>query len=273
MKIKLFLPLTIFLIISCGPSEEPSTSEESSTPKSSKESFTPKSIYDCNRTYYETAYETTWTSTEGASLNLNKRSGKITFTPPGTEENKSKIAWGMNADKFFEHCSVGNRGVWSTACSHFQHCISVVKNTENNKDGTEASDSLSYQETAVFIKQKLYSRSKTKARESCNRVWIADKNLYGNRCVMKVDNIIDACDVVSRTYSSVTVGDSIFKNIPELNYEQAQELGKKAVKGYGECMCALHNALDIKDDMSIGYCVDDSYYDCDTAFCGRNLSG
>mgnify|MGYP001291058404 CR=1 FL=1 len=234
----------LLLLTGCGPSEQ---------------SFEPKKIYDCNRTYYETAYETTWTSTESASLDYNRWSGKITFTPPSTNENKTKIAWGMDTDKFFELCSSGNRGVWSSACSHFQHCVSVVKNIE--VPNQEEFVSLDYKGTAEFIKQKLYNSGETKPREKC----------YGERCWMTVDNINNACDVVARTYSSTTVGDAIFKNIPELDYEQSQILGKKAVRGYGECMCALHNALDIKDDMSIGYCMGDSYYDCDTAFCGRNI--
>jgi hypothetical protein len=243
------LPILLFLLLltGCSPSEQ---------------SFEPKNIYDCNRTYYETAYETTWISTESASLDYNRWSGKITFTPPSTKKNTTGIAWGMDTDKFFEHCSTGNIGVWSTACSHFQQCVSVVKNIEIPNQ--EEFVSLDFKEAAEFIKQKLYSVGKTEPRRNC----------FNGRCSMPVDNITNSCDVVQRTYSATTVGDSIFKNIPELDYEQSQALGVKAVEGYGECLCALHDFLNIKDDYSIGYCIGDNYFDCERgegAFCGRNI--
>jgi hypothetical protein len=91
---------------------------------------------------------------------------------------------------------------------------------------------------------------------------------------MSVPNIIKACDVVSSTYSARTVGDSIFQYIPELDYETAMKLGAKAVKGYGECLCSLHNELEIKDDYSIGYCQGDQFIECkgkEGAFCGREV--
>ena len=71
----------------------------------------------------------------------------------------------MDTDKFFELCSSGNRGVWSSACSHFQHCVSVVKNIE--VPNQEEFVSLDYKGTAEFIKQKLYNSGETKPREKC----------------------------------------------------------------------------------------------------------
>ena len=243
------LSLVLFLF-GCGPSPEEieKSSNDLNENESSSISFSPRFLQDCNRTYYETEYETTWTSTKDASLKYNRWSGRITYSPPSTKENTAKIAWGMNASKFFEHCSSGNIGVWSSACSHFQQCVSVVKNRDmNNQDFIL----LDYQGTAEFLKETLYPKGKTEARENC----------IGNNCRMTVDNITQACDVVSRTYSATTVGDSIFKNIPELDYAKSQELGVNAVKGYGTCMCVLHNAINIKDDMSIGYCEGDKYFD------------
>ena len=246
----LIVLMSAFVLMACGGGS------------SKEESFSPKVIQDCNKTYYETEYQTTWSTTESASLNVGKFSGKITYTPPSQREINSTVAWGMDTDRFFKNCSAGNRGVWSSACSHFQECVSIVKHVETEKDAAKFV-SLNFQGTAEYIKQKQFG-GKTEAKEKC----------VGARCWMNVPNISNACGVVASTYSSVTTGDAIFKNIPELSYAESQSLGIEAVKGFGKCMCVLHNALGIKDDMSIGYCIEDKYIECtgsQPAFCGRDI--
>ena len=64
------LSLVLFLF-GCGPSPEEieKSSNDLNENESSSISFSPRFLQDCNRTYYETEYETTWTSTKDASLN------------------------------------------------------------------------------------------------------------------------------------------------------------------------------------------------------------
>ena len=203
---------------------------------SGEESFEPKVLSDCDRTYYETT-----------------RTAK---------DNKSTVTWTMSSDKYFSNCSPGNKGVWSNACPYYQKCVSEVKYLDSGKSDNEFVE-LDFERTAKFIKSKLWASGKTTERkEKCR----------GNRCWMTTPNITAACDAVSSTYSGKVVGNSIFENIPEFSYEKSHELGQKAVKGYGECLCILHNALNIQDDYSIGYCIGERYIECDKkAFCGREI--
>lgn len=81
----------------------------------------------------------------------------------------------------------------------------------------------------------------------------------------------DICGEVVHTYSGSVVGAAIKRNYSDLSGmtdEVAQNLGKKAVEGYGECMCVMHNYFGVKDQISIGFCIDDTYHECKTAFCG-----
>ncbi len=77
-----------------------------------------------------------------------------------------------------------------------------------------------------------------------------------------VKNFKNACDVVSSTYSGNVVAAEIYKHVPEVtSFSVAQELGDKAVEGYGECNCVLQNHTGIEQVMSIGYCNGEKYID------------
>lgn len=81
----------------------------------------------------------------------------------------------------------------------------------------------------------------------------------------------DICGEVVHTYSGSVVGAAIKRNystLSEMTNEVAQGLGEKAVEGYGECMCVMHNYFGVKDQISIGFCIDDTFHECKTAFCG-----
>ena len=141
-------------------------------------------------------------------------SGKITYQPRTTKENKSTVTWGMSSDKYFSNCSPGNKGVWSSACPYYQKCVSEVKYLDSGKSDNEFVE-LDFERTAKFIKSKLLASGKTtKQKEKC----------VGNRCWMTTPNITAACDAVSSTYSGKVVGNSIFENIPEFSYEKSHKI-------------------------------------------------
>ena len=79
------------------------------------------------------------------------------------------------------------------------------------------------------------------------------------------------CEEVIRTYSGFALADKIlseYSQLASMTRTVAQELGDKAVVGYGECQCAMHHHFKVRDNMSIGFCIEDKYYDCETAYCG-----
>ena len=156
----------------------------------------------------------------------------------------------MNSKSFLNSCSVQTKD-----CIQFQKCISKVKHLETNKPDSELII-LDYDQASVFFKLKRYGP--TTSYEDCNN----------NRCSKRVDNITNACKAAMYTYSPTVMGQSIFENVPEFSYSQSLALGMKAVN---ECRCVLYNALKIKDDISIGYCVGEKLIECKTAFCGRNV--
>ena len=164
----------------------------------------------------------------------------------------------MNGSNYVSQCLRGG----AEECIRFQQCVSTLKHHES-ENPQEVFVELDYMGTITFIKQKLIENQ---------RRTISEEHCIGGRCSKRAPNIERACDRVVSTYSEVAVGNSIFMNIPELGYEESQTLGVQAVTGYGDCMCVLHNSLRIEDDMSIGYCMEDQYIECDTAFCGRNIS-
>lgn len=169
----------------------------------------------------------------------------------------------LNSHNFLDYCWYGGAGQFNKIeCQKYQHCVSTLRHNESHDSSLEFIE-LDFDEAVNFIKEKMAINSRTESRESC----------IGDRCQMRSSNIENACDAVVSTYNPAVVGNSIFSHIPELNYRESQELGELAVVGYGECMCALHNALGIKDDMSIGYCVGSQYMECEeTAFCGREIA-
>lgn len=86
------------------------------------------------------------------------------------------------------------------------------------------------------------------------------------------------CGEVVHTYSGGVVGSKIlstYKELTSMNEAVASKLGNQAVKGYGECMCVMHDYFKVKDNFSIGFCVGHNYFTCSHpqmsgAFCGQN---
>ena len=228
------------------------------------ETFSPTNLLDCNRTYPETTYKSEWTSGKDATVSLDLISGIISYNSSTKKSHTSSVAWAMDQNKFFENCSSGNYGVWSSACPYYQQCVSVVSHLFSKNPPSEFVE-MDYEAVAVFIKSQNTSGAKTVSKEVC----------HGDRCSQKTDNIVDACSVVSSTFSSQVTANSIFKFVPEIDYKRAHQLGEKAVKGYGECLCVLHKELEIEDDYSIGYCAGEKFIDCNSrnggAFCGRKI--
>jgi hypothetical protein len=241
------LTIMLFLIISCSGCSKPE-----------KIYVSPTTLKQCDRSYDETTYDSVWTSGNDASVSFNLVSGDLKLSPSTKKTNTTKVTWRMDQDKFFVNCSPGNKGVWSSACPYYQKCVSIVKHSKSDKPSSI--ELLDYEGVARFIKRQQVGTAKTSPTRNC----------HGIHCPVK-----DACDVVSSTYNPVVVGNSIFQYIPEIDYEEAQQLGIKAVKGYGACLCALHNYTEVEDDFSIGYCVGERYVECNSrnggAYCGREL--
>jgi hypothetical protein len=228
--------------------------------------FSPTKLSDCDKVYPATAYKSEWTSSEAASVSLDLVSGVISYIPSTKVSHTSTVSWSMDQNKFFENCSPDNYGVWASACKYYQQCVSVVGHGITEKTASEYID-MNYENVAVFIKSQNSSGLKTTSRKVCS----------GDRCWQKTDNIADACSVVTSTYKSKVVANSIFQFIPEIDYKRAHQLGEKASGGYGECLCILHKELGIEDDYSIGYCAGEEFFTCNRrnggAFCGRKLKG
>jgi hypothetical protein len=225
-------------------------------------SFSPTQLQHCDRAYQETNYKTEWTSGSDASASLSLISGKITFSPSTKKTHKDEVTWRMDQNRFYDNCSEGNFGVWSSACPYYQQCVSLVKHLKSGKPSNEFTE-LDFEGVATFIKSEQSDGEETKSREKC----------YGDRCWQVTDNITKVCDGTSSTYSPTVIGNSIFHNIPEIGYQESQQLGKKVIAGFGTCLCVLHKRLKIKDDYSIGYCSGEKFLSCDGkgAFCGRKV--
>ena len=216
-------PIFLLFIVSCAQDPEP-------------ESFEVNKISDCDRMYYETTYNTSFTTTEDAYLKNNRISGKITFVPQKQKSNSGKVTFGMDQGRFIQNCSAGNKGIWSKACPYYQQCMSMVSYV-NSEEENKTYKELNYQETATYIKENTPQSPSTDS------------------------TVASACGVVARTYSATTVADSIFAKISEISWDDSRMLGEKAVEGFGECLCAIDNHLNRKGDYSIGYCTNDIYTD------------
>jgi hypothetical protein len=86
------------------------------------------------------------------------------------------------------------------------------------------------------------------------------------------------CGEVVHTYSGGVVGSKIlstYKDLTSMNASVANRLGNQAVKGYGDCMCVMHDYFKVKDNFSIGFCMGPEYFSCSHpkvggAYCGQS---
>ena len=195
-------------------------------------SFSPDQISDCSRTYYNVWHETSWLEDETSENGIKPM---ITYIP---EETRSLR---LNESDFFPVCSPGDLSgfgysTWNSTCRGYQQCISAVRYFNANEDGAEYKE-LDFVETANYLRKSLKQQASGDSEVSY------------------------ACNILVSTASPETVADSIFAYIPEISWVESRALGEKAVKGYGECLCAIDNHLNRKGNHSIGYCIGDKYTD------------
>ena len=84
-------------------------------------------------------------------------------------------------------------------------------------------------------------------------------------------SVMVSCDRIPQTYDYNDISWDIAGQF-SITKEEADPIAKKAIDGYGECLCAVSSAFDIEIDVSIGYCQGEEFIECeDKAFCGRDL--
>lgn len=151
------------------------------------------------------------------------------------------INYSMDADGFFDKCAEGNMGPWSKPCPYYQQCIASVK---NKLPGTVDIEPLSYAATAEYVRDYLIKQNELKnTAESANS---------------RSDNILKACS--NPHERGKALNGMIYRYIPEVpDLDVAERLALKANSGYGECICVLHDYLNLDIDMSIGKCLADQF--------------
>lgn len=139
-------------------------------------------------------------------------------------------------------CHEGRDGVGAIVdfdrCLAMQRCVSGV--THYKAGGVGEAPLLGYEETMRKLKASDYNQ-KTVTHRSGDYV--------------KSYQINSACDRVSRTYNPESLAGHIFRHIPEVTSKAtSSQLGKKAIVGYGECLCVLSDFVGVKITTSIGKC-------------------
>jgi hypothetical protein len=85
------------------------------------------------------------------------------------------------------------------------------------------------------------------------------------------------CEEVVHTYRGSAVGEkiqSVYRELTSMDEITAIELGNRAVEGYGNCLCVMHDYFEVRDNFSIGFCVGPNYFTCShpqlgNAYCGQ----
>ena len=219
----------------------------------------PDNYYSCNGAYSEPSRSVTSTSTDSSSLHYNIATGKVSVKPGKVNEYKNTITSTMDEGVFYKFCATGARSNPRTpACPYYMQCVSEVYHKKSRLKGVPKI--YSFERVAKILRDDNIDRGRLKPSVTVARgmhaynkpdLWLSD-----------VKNFKNACDVVSSTYSGNVVAAEIYKHVPEVtSFSVAQELGDKAVEGYGECNCVLQNHTGIEQVMSIGYCNGEKYID------------
>jgi hypothetical protein len=191
---------------------------------SEPEVFNPTKLYQCNKEYVKT------------KMSSNDRGDyQITFS--------------MTDDIFIKRCNSSYSGPGKNACKPYVQCVSQVVSNLNKNNAFQL---LSYKDTAKVLRDNDIKSGALK--KSTVVPYNTEQTI--------IENVIEACQAVSSTYSSKVLGASIYKNIPEIeNMAIAYKLGEKAVKGLGECLCVLEDHIGLKMKYTLdGYCKGENYY-------------
>lgn len=231
----------LFLLLSLMSCSDDSTRKSNTIPLTL--------IAQCDRTYEETSRVVMSTNKKPGVLSYNLSTGAVSVDAGEDSTNKYNVQFSMDKTRFFEFCVPGSNGVKTSACPYYIECISKVKYNNQNSQGDVPY--LNFKQASEFIRSE---------NINSGPLFPSMVEKHSGSEFTQITNIVNACDVVSRTYSSSIVAATIFENIPEVpNYKVAQSLGKKAVKGYGECRCVLANYIDMKENMSIGKCKGEKF--------------
>lgn len=86
-------------------------------------------------------------------------------------------------------------------------------------------------------------------------------------------SVKSVCSEVKFTYDSGVIARQALRSFPRNNLsiteDEASSVSIKAVRGYGECLCAFGDHFNIKAHYSIGYCSGSEYsdYNCGYGEC------
>jgi hypothetical protein len=219
----------------------------------------PESYEACDRRYSETERVSKSRSIGDPRLKYSFFSGEFSIKPGQKKTRSSKVVASMEERFFYEYCST-DRGMFSAACPYFAECVSSVKHSKENSP--EAFRILSFEEIAHVLRDDRLERGKLSlsVRSPEEKVY-----KYSGRPLVNVWNFRSACKATTSTYNSEVVAGSIFRNVPEVkSWEDALELGIKAVKGFGICSCVLSEFTGVKEELSIGYCKGERFFDYQT---------
>jgi hypothetical protein len=212
------------------------------------------SIYQCDRSYSETARVVSSLTSEPSYLKYNISSGKVSLEQGNLAFNENNVTFSMEKERFFRICSPAGSSIAADACPYYIECISHVKFNKESAIGKVKY--LDFEGVANYLRQDAIKQGDLKPSQ-------VEVHPYSkpHRPLTVIKNVKNACDVIPSTYSGSVVAATVFENIPEVpSFEVAKMLGEKAVGGYGVCNCVLANYIGLDQKMSIGYCNGNKYY-------------
>jgi hypothetical protein len=175
-------------------------------------------------------------------------------------KEKDRIKWQNRADKLMND--------WRS-----QNCVTGVKSNEEKALLSKISSTRitfnDYNSIAINYK-KLF--------ELCFEESYGESYSEFNALSEFASKTNSICGEVVHTYSGEDVARkirSVYKELSTMDEVTSRVLGNEAVKGYGKCMCVMHDYFKVRDNISIGFCIGPNYFTCSHpqmsgAFCGES---
>ncbi len=206
------------------------------------------SLQQCDRTYGETQRTVPQIQSESTYLKYDHSTGRVQVVRGDYKSSTADVTYSMDRERFYEMCSPAARKVGTAACPYYIECVSQFKQHKERYSGKLKY--FDFEDAATFLRKVAIESGELQQS-------FVEPHRYAtkDRPMTEINNVDNACEAVSSTYSSQVLAATIFGNVPEVpNFKVANELAEKAIKGYGTCYCVLADYLDLEVELSIGAC-------------------